>query len=141
MTRRGGWICAASSLVLATAGAAGAQTSTAINAPNFINNPGAVSATLNGNTFVNQGMVGTVRLPASLLDFNSETLGSFSGMAIDLSTWRLGANGAYSASLYTLPDRGPNNIGRLTTTNYAGRLNRFTLSFTPYTGTAALAPN
>ena len=139
MTYRSLLAIAASTLAL-TAGAAMAQ-SNAFNAPNLINSVSPISVSLNGATFVNQGMVGTVRLPANLLDFNGETLGSFSGMAIDLSTWRLGANGAYTTSLFTLPDRGPNNVGGLVTTNYAGRLNRFNLSFTPYTGTAALASN
>lgn len=140
MSRRGWLVAAVSVLVLAGAGTASAQ-SQAFNAPNLITTPGATSVTLGGQTFVNQGMVGTVRLPADLHDFNGETLGSFSGLAIDLSTWRLGANGGYTANLYTLPDRGPNNIGGFTTTNYAARLNKFALVFNPYTGTTALASN
>ena len=139
MTHRN-MLVAAASTVAFMAGAAQAQ-STAFNTPNLISTVNPISVSLNGATFVNQGMVGTVRLPANLLDFNGETLGSFSGMALDLSTWRGGANGAYTTSLFTLPDRGPNNVGGLVTTNYAGRLNRFNLSFTPYTGTAALASN
>jgi hypothetical protein len=125
---------------LLAAGAAQAQ-SRAFNAPNFIDSNDAVSVNFSGSTFVNQGLVGTMRLPANLKDFNGETLGSFSGMSINLSTWRRGADGTYSASLLTLPDRGPNNIGGLTTTNYAARLNRFNLTFSPYTGTAAVASN
>jgi outer membrane autotransporter protein len=123
---------------LCVGGAARAD-SVAYNAPNLIATPDATSVTLGGSTFVNQGLVGTMRLPADLHDFNGETLGSFSGLAIDLKSWRRGADGSYSGTLYTLPDRGPNNIGGLTTTNYAGRLNKLTVNFQPYTGTAALA--
>jgi len=123
-----------------TAGAAQAQ-SVAYTAPNFISTLDPVSVSLNGSTFVNQGLVGTVRLPANLHDFNGETLGSFSGMSIDLASWRRLANGSYSTSLFTLPDRGPNNIGGFTTTNYAARLNKFTLTLNPYTGATAVASN
>ncbi|MEO6341281.1 MAG: esterase-like activity of phytase family protein [Caulobacteraceae bacterium] len=138
MSRHYLFATAACGLALFAASTAPAQ-SVAYNAPNYISVPGATSVTLNGFTFVNQGIVGTARLPADLHDFNGETLGSFSGMAIDLSTWRLGANGAYTASLYTLPDRGPNNIGGFATTDYAARLNKFSLTFSPYTGAAAVA--
>jgi uncharacterized protein YhjY with autotransporter beta-barrel domain len=130
-------LAAVSSLALSVAGQAAAQ-SVAYAKPNLISTPGSTSVVLNGSTFVNQGLVGTARLPADLHDFNGETLGSFSGMAIDLKTWRRGANGAYTATLYTLPDRGPNNIGAFTTTNYAARLNQFSLVLNPYTGSAAV---
>ena len=126
----------ASILVVASSSAHGQ--STAFTSPNLVSTISPNSVTLNGSTFVNKGLVGTVRLPATLLDFNGETLGSFSGMSIDLSTWR---RGAYTTNLYTLPDRGPNNIGGLVTTNYAARLNRFSLNFTPDTGSATLASN
>ena len=140
MLRQTCLVTAISALAFCSAQSACAQ-SIAYAAPNVITTPGAVSVTLNGSTFVNQGMVGTARLPATLTDFNGETLGSFSGMAMDLKTWRRAADGSYSGIFFTLPDRGPNGIGGLTTTNYAGRLNRFSLSFNPYTGTTALASN
>lgn len=133
-------LAAACQIVLAAASAAAAQ-SVAYNAPNTVSTLDAVTVTLNGSSFVNQGLVGTARLPANLRDFNGETLGSFSGMAIDLKTWRRATNGSYTATMFTLPDRGPNNIGGLTTTNYAARLNKFSLTLNPYTGTTALASN
>jgi hypothetical protein len=133
-------LCAASSLALIAVFAGGARAqSVAYNAPNVINVPGATSVSLGGSSFVNQGLVGTARLPADLHDFNGETLGSFSGMAIDLSTWRRNSDGSYSASLFTLPDRGPNNIGGFTTTDYAARLNKFTFSLRPNAGGAVAA--
>lgn len=127
-------------MAMCLGGVAQAQ-SFAATSPHFVTTPGAVSVTMGGKTFVNQGMVGSVRLPADLHDFNGETLGSFSSLAVDLSTWRRGADGSYSGSLFTLPDRGPNNIGGFTTTDYAARLNKFKLVFSPYTGTATLASN
>ena len=130
----------ASVLVLGAAGMARAD-SVAYTAPNYVTTLDSTSVTLNGATFVNQGLVGSARLPANLHDFNGETLGSFSGMAIDLKTWRRGVDGAYTASMFTLPDRGPNNIGGFTTTNYAARLNKFQLKLNPYTGSAAVASN
>ena len=133
-------LAATAALALSAAGAASAQ-SLAYNAPNFINVAGSTTVSLGGATFTNQGLVGTVRLPANLRDFNGETLGSFSGMAMDLSTWRRNSDGSYSGSLFTLPDRGPNNIGGFTTTNYAARLNKFKLTLNPYTGTTAVASN
>jgi hypothetical protein len=140
MSRLGMLAGAVSAMALGAAGTAMAQ-SIAYNAPNFINTPDAVSVSLSGSTFVNQGLVGTVRLPANLQDFNGETLGSFSGMSIDLASWRRTADGSYTTTLFTLPDRGPNNVGGLTTTNYAARLNRFTFTLNPYTGSAAIASN
>jgi hypothetical protein len=130
-------VAAASVAVLAAASAR--ADSVAYTAPNLISTLDPASVTLNGSTFVNQGLVGTARLPSDLHDFNGETLGSFSGMAIDLATWRRGPDGAYTASMFTLPDRGPNGVGGLTTTNYAARLNRFSLSLNPYTGSTAVA--
>ena len=129
---------AAAGLALFAAGAAAAD-SIAYNAPNYIAVPGSTSVTLNGTTFVNQGLVGTARLAADLHDFNGETLGSFSGMAMDLSSWRRLADGSYTGTIFTLPDRGPNNIGGFTTTNFAARLNQFTFALNPYTGSSAVA--
>ncbi len=108
--------------------------------PNLTTAAGPATVTLNGVPFTNQGLVGTGRLPATLKDFNGETLGSFSGMAFDLPTWRRNADGTYAASLFTLPDRGPNGVGGLATTNYASRLNKFSITFNPYTGSASLTP-
>lgn len=88
------------------------------------------SVTFQGQIFVNQGLVGAGRVAATARDFHGDSLGSFSGMAIDLSTWRKTSNG-YSAILYTLPDRGYNDADF---SNYAARINVFNLSFTPYSG-------
>jgi uncharacterized protein YhjY with autotransporter beta-barrel domain len=82
---------------------------------------------IGGHTFVNKGLVGAGRSAASLRDFNMDTLGSFSGMALNLSSWRRNGN-SYSGRLLTLPDRGYNDDFF---SNYAGRISAFDLTFTP----------
>ena len=47
--------------------------------------------------------------------------------------WRKNADGTYSGTLYSLPDRGPNGIGSVTFSDYAGRVSIFDMNFTPYT--------
>lgn len=121
------------------AGAAFLATSTAAQAASDVylvpdvSNPGSV--TFKGQTFVNQGLVGAGRLAADSLDFLGQTLGSFSGMAVDANTWRRNGN-TYTGSIFTLPDRGYNNGS--TFSDYAARLHSFDITFTPYTGSANL---
>lgn len=115
---------------VALAGVAGAQE---IRRPNLTNAAGAVSVPFNGATYVNQGLQGVGRLSANTRDFLGDSLGSFSSLAIDLGTWRRSGD-SYAGTLYTLPDRGYNNPDGGLFTDYAGRLNRFTLSFTPNPG-------
>lgn len=90
-----------------------------------------VSLTMNGAVFTNQGLIGTGRLSAKAIDFLGTSLGSFSGMTIDRSTWRRDGAG-YAGTLYSLPDRGYNS-GTLFS-DYQGRLVQYDLSFTPYAG-------
>ena len=111
--------------------------STVIAAPNVVTTAGSTSVTLNGQTFVNQGLQGMGRIAAGTKDFLGGTFGAFSGMDIDLSSWRKTANG-YTGALFALPDRGPNGIGSVSFSDYAGRLSQYTMAFTPYTGTANL---
>lgn len=88
-----------------------------------------------GGTLVNQGLVGVGRMSASLRDKYGETFGSMSGMAFDAKTWwRTGDS--YTGTMFALPDRGYNVTG---TTDYRPRLNTIALSFTPYTGSAAVS--
>ena len=113
--------------------------STTIATPHIVSTAGSSSATLNGQVFVNQGLVGVGRLSANTRDFAGETLGSFSAMALDLSAWHRNADGTYSGLMSTLPDRGPNDVGPFVgTTDYRNRVHVSALTFAPYTGTAAL---
>lgn len=98
----------------------------------------ATSVTLNGTTFTNQGLQGVGRLSASLRDKYGETFGSMSAMQIDLHSWHRNADGSYAGTLYALPDRGYNVAA---TTNYIPRYNVVSLTFNPYTGTAAAPQN
>ncbi|TVV73328.1 esterase-like activity of phytase family protein [Sphingomonas solaris] len=128
----------AASLLLASSTAALAQ-SASFTRPNITTQAGAASVSLGGQTFVNQGLVGVGRLDANTRDFAGETLGSFSGMALDLASWRRNADGTYSGRMMTTPDRGPNDVGPFVgTTDYRNRVHISTLTLAPYTGTAAL---
>lgn len=49
---------------------------------------GDATVSLGGQAFVNHGLVGVGRLSAATRDFRNETLGSFSSMALDPSSWR-----------------------------------------------------
>ncbi|ESQ83067.1 hypothetical protein AEAC466_14485 [Asticcacaulis sp. AC466] len=114
---------------LAMASSASAQSQTYVS-KHWTEAPGAVSVTLNGQTFVNQGLVGAGRFSAATSDFAGDTLGSFSGMA--LRAWKKLPDGSYSGDIYTLPDRGPNDVGSVKgTADYANRLHSLHLSLSP----------
>lgn len=106
--------------------------------PHIATNAGPSSVTFEGQTFVNQGLVGFARLPATTTkDFNGDTFGAFSSLDVLPGSWRKTATG-YSGTLYSLPDRGPNGIGSVGFSDYPGRVSIFDMNFTPYTGTANL---
>ena len=86
------------------------------------------SVSLGGLTYVNKGLVGVGNFSSSTLDSRGDTLGSFSSFKIDTTSWRKNSNGSYSGTLYTLPDRGYNVSGLI---DYAARIQKFDLSFTP----------
>lgn len=105
--------------------------------PDTTNVAGSTSVVFGGRTFVNQGLVGTGRIPSNTRDFNGDTFGAFSSMAFDPTTWTRSGSG-YAATLFALPDRGPNDPASQSFSDYPGRLNRFTIGFTPYASAAAL---
>ncbi|WP_309643930.1 esterase-like activity of phytase family protein [Phenylobacterium sp.] len=138
ISTRQGALAAASAFALFACGQAHAQ-STVYTTPNLTTATGAQSVSLGGQTFTNQGLVGVGRLAATTRDFAGETLGSFSGMAMDLGSWRRRADGTYSGKMFTLPDRGPNDVGPFVgTTNYRNRVHTHDLVLAPYTGSANL---
>ncbi|RRN63298.1 esterase-like activity of phytase family protein [Caulobacter sp. 602-1] len=117
---------------LALAADAGAQSRTYV-APHWDNTPGDVTVAFGGRTYVNHGLVAVGWLPAATRDFNGETLGSFSSMA--LSNWKKAADGSYTGTLRTLPDRGPNNVGPFkSTTDYANRVHEHAIKLVPGKG-------
>ena len=99
-------------------------------APNLDTTPvGATkSVSFGGATYVNKGLVGVGNFTASSLDTLGDTLGSFSSFKVDTTTWRRNADGSYAGMLYTLPDRGYNVAGLI---DYAARIQKFALAFTP----------
>jgi hypothetical protein len=108
------------------AGAAQAQSQIYVT-PHWSDAAGPVSVPFAGRTFVNQGLVAVGRLDAATRDFQGDSLGSFSGMA--LRSWRRLADGRYEGELLTLPDRGPNGVGSVTgTIDYANRLHAHRLT-------------
>lgn len=110
-----------------------------VTTPNVVTTDAPTVVTLNGNTFSNQGLIGVGRVDANARDFAGETFGSFSGMDLDLRTWHRNADGSYGGTIYTLPDRGPNDVGPFVgTTNYRNRVHISEISLRPYTGSAAL---
>ena len=98
---------------------------------------GDQSVTLNGVTFTNNGLVGMSRIPASSKDFLGDTLGSFSGLAIDRNSWRFNGT-SYTGKLFGLPDRGYNDPTSGFFSNYTTRLFTFDLGLTPYRDAANL---
>ncbi len=74
--------------------------------------------------------VGTGRVAADTVDFLGDTLGSFSSFAIDRSSWRR-VGDRYEGILWTLPDRGRNDPAAGLFFDYAARLERFRIRFTP----------
>jgi len=94
----------------------------------------AQSVTFEGAAFVNQGLVGVGRVPADAKDKLGDTLGGLgSGMVADLSTWKRDGD-KYTGVFYMLPDRGWNTEG---TVDFPGRLQKFSIEFTPYNGSEA----
>lgn len=87
-----------------------------------------VTVSLGGNTFVNHGLVGVGRIPAATKDKFNETFGSFSAFTFQPGSWKRNADGSYSGTLFTQPDRGYNAAN---TTNYVPRFNKLALTFTP----------
>jgi uncharacterized protein YhjY with autotransporter beta-barrel domain len=121
-------------LALAAVPATVSAQSRQVRTANVSTTDGATQVTLGGVTFTNQGIVGAGRLDANTRDFRNETLGSFSGMALDLSQWRRNPDGSYNGFMVTLPDRGPMD-GAI---DYRNRLHTSDITLRPLTGTGAL---
>jgi hypothetical protein len=130
-------VAGAAAPALLAAGALAAPIS--ITTPHIDTTAGSTSVTFGGQTFVNQGLQGVARIPAGTKDFNGDTLGAFSSLDVLPGSWHLNADGSYGGTLYGLPDRGPNQIGSVTFSDYPGRANIYSMAFTPYTGSAAIS--
>ncbi len=122
-------IASVAALGLLTAGAALAQ-QIQVPTPLIAKGTGDAPVLSEGQAFQNLGLVGVARVPADVLDFLGDTLGSMSGMAIVPGTWRK-TDTTYRATLYSLPDRGRNSPDEGEYVDYANRLIAFDLTFEP----------
>ena len=86
------------------------------------------SVSFGGQSFVNKGLVGVGVFATNVIDGRGDTFGSFSSFKVDHNTWRKNANGSYSGTLYSLPDRGYNVAGLIA---YPARIQQMGLTFTP----------
>src|SRR5688572_9303130 len=107
--------------------------SVALGVPTFASESQSVS--FEGAEFVNKGLVAVGRVPADAKDKLGDTLGGIgSGLVADLASWKRDGD-RYSGTFYMLPDRGWNTEGTL---DYPGRLQKFSIALTPYSGAEAL---
>src|SRR5262249_11051769 len=105
----------------------------------FASQAAAQSVTFEGATYVNKGLVGVTRVPSNAVDKFGDTLGGFgSAMAMLPGSWHKRANGTYVGRLLMVPDRGWNTGG---TVDYAGRLQRFDITLTPFYGASTTDQN
>jgi hypothetical protein len=109
-----------------------------IGTPHLERTTGAVSVSLQGQTFINQGLVGSGQLAAGTVDFLGDTLGSFS--ALQLRSWKRVGDG-YEGVLWTLPDRGRNDPAANLFFDYSSRLHRFRIRYSPHDGKLVISPD
>ncbi len=106
-----------------------------VTRPHLDRTADAQSVSLQGQTFINHGLVGAGQLPAAEVDFLGDTLGSFSSLQIERGSWRH-VGDHYEGILWTLPDRGRNDPAANLFYDYASRLERLRIRFTPADGPA-----
>ncbi|KAK0493541.1 esterase-like activity of phytase-domain-containing protein [Armillaria luteobubalina] len=95
------------------------------------------SVVLNGQTYINKGIVAFGRIPSDAVESTGDTLGGIgSAMAIKYATWKDIGNGSFSGTLVMHPDRGFNVDG---TINYQARQHDIDFVLTPYYGTDDLS--
>ncbi len=126
------------SLFLAVPASAGEEE--LISRPHLDRGAGACGVMLNGQAFINRGLVGAGELPAGTVDFLGDTLGSFSSLQIAPGSWkRVGDH--YEGILWTLPDRGRNDPAANLFFDYPARLVRLRIRFSPEKGQLTLIPD
>ncbi|KAF7358952.1 Phytase-like domain-containing protein [Mycena sanguinolenta] len=97
----------------------------------------AVSVSLAGVTYVNQGLVGFGRIPSNQTESTGDTIGGIgSAIAIKPETWQELSNGSYTGILVVQPDRGYNVISPI---DYQARRHELSFVLTPYTDVQPLS--
>ncbi|KAG6850217.1 hypothetical protein H0H93_016396 [Arthromyces matolae] len=96
-----------------------------------------VSVTLNGDTYINKGLVAFGLIPAAFKDSTGDTMGGF-GSAIDLKpgTWAQTSSGNFTGTLIVTPDRGYNTDS---TVDYQSRHHEINFVLSPYYGSTSLS--
>ncbi|KAG5336907.1 hypothetical protein C0989_011574 [Termitomyces sp. Mn162] len=96
-----------------------------------------VKVTLNGNTYINKGLVGFGLIPSNFRDSEGDTLGGIgSGIDIKRGTWAQTAFGSYNGTFVVTPDRGYNVEGAI---DYQSRQHEIDFVFSPYYGSSKLS--
>ena len=95
--------------LLATALFAAGLAGTVYSTPHHASEPPPRVLEVDGQRYIDHGLVAAGSLPAATIDFLGDTLGSFSSLAIAPGSWRRDADGSYHGVLWTLPDRGRND--------------------------------
>jgi autotransporter-associated beta strand protein len=103
-------------------------------APVFTTGTGPVTMSGDFSGYINLGLQGVGRIPASKLDAFGDTFGSVSGLQI--TNWRKSGDG-YAGSFMVLPDRGYNSGAVYS--DYRARVQQVDFSFSPYTGAGSLS--
>jgi hypothetical protein len=111
-----------------------------VTRPHIDDHSGPQDISIGGETFTNHGLVGTAVLPAGTIDFRGDTLGSFSSLQIAPGSWRRVGDG-YEGVMWTLPDRGRNDPAANIFFDYAARLIRYHVRFTPRDGRFSMMPD
>lgn len=95
------------------------------------------TTTCNGQTYSYLDLAGYGFTPSTARDKFGDTAGGLGSSAvIDPKSWKSAANGTYSGTLWSLPDRGWNTNGTL---NFQPRVQKFHITFNP--ASAGPAPN
>ena len=112
---------------LLAASLAGARFTT----PHLATQPPPRAMQINGQQYIDHGLVAAGSVPAATLDFLGDTFGSFSSLAIAPGSWTREADGGYRGVLWTLPDRGRNDPGAGLFYDYPARLVKLQLHIAP----------
>lgn len=88
---------------------------------------------------VQASLIGKALLPAKTRDMMGDTLGSFSGLALDPREFSV-TKGIASVRLFSLPDRGFNTPEKGEYADYPGRIHQLRLQF-PISGASAHEPS
>ena len=107
-----------------------AMIANAFTTPHLATDAPPRTLTIEGQQYVDQGLLAAGSLPAGTVDFMGDTLGSFSSLAVAPGSWQKDGEG-WSGVLWTLPDRGRNDPEEGLFFDYSNRLHRYRLSVQP----------